>query len=65
MKNLTEVLLPIFWFTESFEIPHSISDELWIATNLPYIWLVIAILGFFLLLQVPIYELKREISSMF
>lgn len=66
MKNLPKVFLPLFWFSESFEIPRSISDELWIATNLlpnviPYTWLIITTLGF-LMLIIPIYGLTRKIN---
>lgn len=50
MKNLPKVFLPIFWFSENFEIPHDVSDKLLIATNIlpngiPYVWLIITILG--------------------
>lgn len=50
MKNLPKVFLPVFWFSETFEIPRNMSDELLIATNvlpnvIPYIWLIITILG--------------------
>lgn len=55
MKNLPKVFLPVFWFSESFEIPRNVSDELLIVTNvlpnvIPYIWLIISILGSLMLI---------------
>lgn len=55
MKNLPKVFLPVFWFSETFEIPRNMSDELLIATNvlpnvIPYIWLILTILGSLMLI---------------
>lgn len=49
-ENLTELYLPIFWFSERFEIPRNVSDQLLIVTNvipvfIPYLWLVMALTG--------------------
>ncbi|XP_050549016.1 protein croquemort-like isoform X2 [Daktulosphaira vitifoliae] len=50
MKNLTDLFLPVFWFTESFHMSKNISDELIIVTNtipnvIPYVWLIMSLIG--------------------
>lgn len=50
LKNVPNVFLPVFWFSESFEIPHNVSDQLLIVTNvlptfIPYLWLIFALTG--------------------
>lgn len=50
MKKLPELYLPVFWFSESFDIPRNVSDQLLIVTNIlptviPCIWLVLALTG--------------------
>lgn len=50
LKNLPEIFLPAFWFSESFEVPRNVSDQLLIVTNvlpiyIPYLWLVMTLAG--------------------
>lgn len=69
MKNLPKVFLPAFWFTEGFEIPRNVSDRLLIVANVvpnivPYIWLIMTILGFLMLVFSIYLYLSRKNKSL-
>lgn len=68
MKNLPKVFLPVFWFSESFEIPRNVSDKLLIVTNVlpnivPYLWLVLTLLGSLMLVISTYLWVRRKNKS--
>lgn len=51
---MPDLYLPVFWISESFEMPHNVSDQLLIVTNVlptfvPYLWFIMALSGFVML----------------
>jgi len=55
LKNVPDLYLPVFWFSESFEIPRNMSDQLLIVTNvlpilIPYLWFIMALTGSIMLI---------------
>lgn len=68
MKNIPELYLPIFWFSESFEIPRNVSDQLLIVTNvlpiyIPYLWLIMALTGSIMLIYTIYLWITRKNKS--
>lgn len=68
MKNLPDVILPVFWFSESFEITSDLSSKLYLTTNLlptgmPYLWLTMALIGSLMLVISTYIWVKRKNES--
>lgn len=65
---MTELYLPVFWFSENFEIPHNVSDQLLMVTNIlpvyiPYIWLIMTLAGSIMLVYSTYLWVTRKNKS--
>ncbi|KAF0773021.1 protein croquemort-like [Aphis craccivora] len=68
LKNMPEIYLPVFWFSESFKIPQNMSDQLLIVTNvlpifIPYVWLILALAGCVMLILSTYLWVSRKNES--
>ncbi|XP_050424285.1 protein croquemort-like isoform X2 [Adelges cooleyi] len=68
LRNVPELYLPTFWFSESFVIPQNMSDQLTIVTNLlpnivPYVWLMMAVAGSVMLIISTYFWINRKNKS--
>ncbi|VVC41559.1 CD36 family [Cinara cedri] len=55
LEDVPKVFLPVFWFSETFQIPHDLSNQLLIVTNvLPtyvtYLWFIMSLIGFLVII---------------
>lgn len=68
LTNVPDLYLPVFWFSESFEIPHNVSDQLLIVTNvlpiyIPYLWFIMSLAGSIMLILSVYLWIRRKHKS--